>query len=134
MRVLVILVVVLAVAALAVGAIRRRAAERAGAALEPGPVGIPCMLRREAEGTRWRAGTLLPGTPVRWQPTPARGRPPVDLPADLRRTGVRSPSVREGISINPGSTIVECGSDEGAVLIAVMPLDHAAVRRSLPGD
>ncbi|MFE2536699.1 hypothetical protein [Streptomyces sp. NPDC059371] len=48
------------------------------------------------------------------------------LPADLCRAGVRSPSLREAVAVNPGSRIVECESPAGEVLIAVMPpeLDH----------
>ncbi|MEU3482707.1 hypothetical protein ACI2LO_14930 [Streptomyces sp. NPDC033754] len=93
---------------------------------------VPCMLKWAAQGSRWRAGRLLIGAnPPAWKPS--RGKPEVALPADLRRTGTRSPSVREGMSINPGSRIVECTSSGEAVLIAVMPeyLDHVV---KAPGE
>ncbi|MEV8434933.1 hypothetical protein [Streptomyces chartreusis] len=53
-------------------------------------------------------------------------RQAVVLPADLVRAGVRSPSLREAVAVNPGSRIVACESSDGEVLIAVMPpeLDH----------
>ncbi|MET9254703.1 hypothetical protein [Streptomyces sp. NPDC003717] len=48
------------------------------------------------------------------------------MPAGLHQVGLRRPSLREAVRLNPGARIVECGSAEGAVLIALMPhdLDH----------
>ncbi|MFF2524236.1 hypothetical protein ACFVTW_19375, partial [Streptomyces liangshanensis] len=54
------------------------------------------------------------------------------LPADLRHTGTRPPSVREGLSVNPGSRILECESaTDGPLLIAVMPDEVAHVHHAL---
>lgn len=102
-----------------------------------GPVaGIPGMARRPAGEGRWRPGRLYAdeGGAARW--VPVRGEP-LPLPGG-RATGVRAPSVREGISINPGSRIVACAyEDGGTVEIAVMPLDLRellAVLPQAPGD
>ncbi|MEU9147418.1 hypothetical protein [Streptomyces sp. NPDC048349] len=87
-----------------------------------GPVaGIPCMARRPAGGGRWRLGRVYAGQEAaRW--VPRRGEPE-PLPGG-RATGVRAPSVKEGLSINPGSRIVSCAyGDGGSIEIAVMPLD-----------
>ncbi|MCX5014159.1 hypothetical protein OG765_24700 [Streptomyces sp. NBC_00555] len=87
-----------------------------------GPVpGIPGMARRPAGEGRWRAGRVYAdGGAARW--VPQRGEP-VPLPGG-RATGVRVPSVKEGISINPGSRIVTCTYEGGgSIEIAVMPLD-----------
>ncbi|MGW4271483.1 hypothetical protein ACWEGQ_03780 [Streptomyces seoulensis] len=83
------------------------------------------MLKWSAQGSRWRAGRLLIGPGLlAWKPS--FGKQEAVLPADLRQAGVRSPSLREAVAFNPGSRIVECGSSDGEVLIAVMPeeLDH----------
>lgn len=87
-----------------------------------GPVpGIPGMARRPAGEGRWRAGRVYADEgAARW--VPQRGEP-VPLPGG-RATGVRVPSVKEGISINPGSRIVTCTYEGGgSIEIAVMPLD-----------
>lgn len=55
-----------------------------------------------------------------WEPRTRAGAD-VSLPAGLRQAGLRSPSRREGMRINPRCTIVECASSEGVVEIAVMP-------------
>ncbi|MEV7278701.1 hypothetical protein [Streptomyces sp. NPDC093111] len=83
------------------------------------------MLKRAAQGPRWRAGRLLTGAgPLVWKPS--FGKQETVLPADLHQAAPRSPSLREAMSINPASRIVECDSPDGKILIAVMPpeLDH----------
>ncbi|WP_315904329.1 hypothetical protein [Streptomyces sp. ASQP_92] len=83
------------------------------------------MLRWSAQGSRWKAGRLLIGAgALAWKPS--LGKQETVLPADLCQAGVRSPSLREAVAVNPGSRIVECDSSDGEVLIAVMPpeLDH----------
>ncbi|MFE9045855.1 hypothetical protein ACFYOG_33770 [Streptomyces sp. NPDC007818] len=114
------------VAAACVGwLLRRKQKQRSAAAAAGEPVGLPCMLKWSAQGSRWKPGRLLTGADrLLWQPS--WGRRSVALPADLRQAGVRSPSTREGMVINPGSRIVTCDSSDGEVLIAVMPpeLDH----------
>lgn len=90
-------------------------------AVAPVP-GIPCMARRPAGTGRWRSGRVYADQgAARW--VPGRGEP-VALTGG-RATGVRAPSVKEGISINPGSRIVtvEFAGDGGGMEIAVMPLD-----------
>lgn len=90
------------------------------------PAGVPCMLKWPARATRWRPGRLVTGGagPLVWKPS--WGKQEAALPAGLRRTGMRSPSLREAVALNPRSRIVECGSSDGEVLIAVMPeeLEH----------
>ncbi|MCJ0867894.1 hypothetical protein [Streptomyces sp. AP-93] len=116
--------VVLAGAAAAAGWLMRRKHLRRQAV---GPVpGIPCMARQPAGTGRWRSGRVYADQgAARW--VPGRGEP-VTL-TGARATGVRAPSVKEGISINPGSRIVtvEFAGDErgasGGMEIAVMPLD-----------
>ncbi|WP_158820990.1 hypothetical protein [Streptomyces sp. NRRL S-515] len=50
-----------------------------------------------------------------------------------RATGIRVPSMKEGISINPGSRIVTCSYDGGgSIEIAVMPLDVRELLESVP--
>ena len=78
------------------------------------------MLKRSTGGRRWRPGRLLIGAgPLVWQAS--WGGRKSALPADLHRTGVRGPSVREALGINPRSRIVECEAADGIILIAVMP-------------
>ncbi|MCB5164188.1 hypothetical protein LG634_04970 [Streptomyces bambusae] len=114
------------------GFLRRSLGRPAAQAAPAAPPGVHCMLRRTALARRWRPGRLLTGAvPLGWAPSFGRGSLQT-LPADLRRTGVRGPTVREGMSVNPGSRIVECGSAEGPVLIAVMPGDLAAVLAAVP--
>ncbi|MFZ3549255.1 hypothetical protein ACODT3_27300 [Streptomyces sp. 4.24] len=127
--------VFLAGAAAGTGWLVRRKQRRRQAA---GPVaGIPCMARQPAGRGRWRMGRVYadPGA-VRW--VPRRGEPV--LLADGRSTAVRVPSVKEGISINPGSRIVTCayaepgadGKSTGNIEIAVMPLDLRELAAALP--
>ncbi|MFE2553363.1 hypothetical protein ACFXGI_33230 [Streptomyces sp. NPDC059355] len=110
--------------------LRRKRRERLAAGTSDG---IPCMVRHPAGAGRWRMGRVFTGPDaVRWDPR--RGEP-VPLP-DGRATGVRAPSVKEGISINPGSRIVSCtyGSAEagGTIEIAVMPLDLRELLEAVP--
>ncbi|WP_404960332.1 hypothetical protein [Streptomyces sp. 147326] len=96
-----------------------------------GPVpGIPGMARRPAGEGRWRAGRVYAdGGAARW--VPERGEP-VPLPGG-RATGVRVPSVKEGIVINPGSRIVTCTYEGGgSIEIAVMPLDVRELLEAVP--
>ncbi|MCX5396125.1 hypothetical protein [Streptomyces sp. NBC_00102] len=114
------------VAAALVGRLMRRKQQQRSTAIAAGePAGVPCRLKWSAQGSRWRAGRLLisPG-PLVWKPS--LGSQEIVLPADLRQAGLRSPSLREAVSVNPGSRIMECDSSGGKVLIAVMPveLDH----------
>ncbi|MFD6887954.1 hypothetical protein [Streptomyces sp. NPDC059957] len=106
-------------------------------AVAPVP-GIPCMARRPAGTGRWRSGRVYADRgAARW--VPSRGEP-VSLTGG-RAAGVRAPSVKEGISINPGSRIVTCEFEAdgiaGGMEIAVMPLDLrellAAVEQSDAG-
>ncbi|MFD2119319.1 hypothetical protein ACFSNO_06880 [Streptomyces cirratus] len=85
------------------------------------PAGIPCMARHPEGRGRWRSGRVhVDQGAARWIP---RRAPAVDL-AGARATAVRPTSVREGLSINPGSRIVTCAPVAGpAIEIAVMPLD-----------
>ncbi|WP_435973315.1 hypothetical protein [Streptomyces sp. Qhu_M48] len=118
-------------AAALVGRLMNRKRRQRSDALAAGEVaGVPCMLKWSAQGSRWRPGRLLIGAgPPVWKAS--WGRREAALPADLRRTGTRSPSVREGISINPGSRIVEYASSGGTVLIAVMPDEVDQVVKAL---
>ncbi|WP_030291479.1 hypothetical protein [Streptomyces katrae] len=125
----------LALAAAAAGVgwlVRRRHRQRVAAGL---PDGIPCMARHPAGAGRWRMGRVFPGPGgARW--VPRRGEP-VALSAG-RATGVRAPSVKEGMSINPGSRIVTCtygtGERGGSIEIAVMPLDLRELLDAVPQD
>ncbi|MFD7259779.1 hypothetical protein [Streptomyces sp. NPDC059874] len=101
--------------------------------LAAGPeAGIPGMARHPAGEGRWRLGKLYADQgAARW--VPRRGEP-VPLPGG-RATGLRAPSVREGLSINPGSRIVTCAYEGGGTIdIAVMPLDLREVLAALPQD
>ncbi|MCX5197022.1 hypothetical protein OOK31_24520 [Streptomyces sp. NBC_00249] len=108
--------------------VRRKHRQRLAAG---SPQGIPGMARCPAGSGRWRPGRLYAdqGAP-RWQP----GRGPAVPLEGARATGVRVPTVREGISINPGSRIVTCAlpRDGGAVEIAVMPLDLRPLLEAVP--
>lgn len=88
------------------------------------------MVRIPAGEGRWRAGRVYAEEGVaRW--VPERGEAVV-LPGG-RATGVRVPSVKEGISINPGSRIVTCAYDGGgSIEIAVMPLDVRELLEAVP--
>ncbi|MFG3111454.1 AbrB/MazE/SpoVT family DNA-binding domain-containing protein [Streptomyces tendae] len=116
-----------AVAAALVGWLMRRKRQQRSTAIAAGEqTGVPCLLKWPAQGSRWRAGRVLIGAgPLVWKPS--FGKQEAALPAGLRRTGMRSPSLREAVSLNPRSRIVECESSDGeVVLIAVVPeeLDH----------
>lgn len=118
---------ILATAAGGIGwLVRHRHLER----LAAGPVGgIPCMVRLPAGTGRWRAGQVCgEAGDLRWEP--ARGGA-VPLPG-LAYTEVRAPSVREGMTINPGSRIVRCDTETGSIEIAVMALDLAELLEVLP--
>lgn len=96
-----------------------------------GPVpGIPGMARIPAGRGRWRPGRLYAEEGVaRW--VPGRGAS-VPLPGG-RATGLRVPSVKEGLSINPGSRIVTCTYEGGgSIEIAVMPLDVRELLAAVP--
>ncbi|MER5731858.1 hypothetical protein ABT084_26570 [Streptomyces sp. NPDC002138] len=110
--------------------LRRKHLRRlAAAGPDAAPVGIPGMARLPAGEGRWRMGRVCGGPgAVRW--VPARGEP-VEL-TGVRSTGVRAPSVREGMTINPGSRILSCVYADGTADIAVMALDLAELRESVP--
>ncbi|MFD9573456.1 hypothetical protein ACFWBI_26875 [Streptomyces sp. NPDC059982] len=95
------------------------------------PEGIPSMARRPAGAGRWHSGRVYAdrGAP-RWQP----GRGPAVPLAEARAGTVRLPSVREGISINPGSRIVTCAAADGGpdIEVAVMPLDLREFLEAVP--
>lgn len=122
---------VLALAAAGAGwLVHRKHRSRVAAGKAPG---IPCMARTPAGRGRWRMGRVyVDGGAARW--VPSRGEP-VELTGG-RATAVRAPSVKEGISINPGSRIVTCAFDEGGgggdIEIAVMPLDLRELLAVLP--
>ncbi|TXS50124.1 hypothetical protein EAO77_27835 [Streptomyces sp. t39] len=104
----------------------RRKHQQRSTAMAAGEVaGVPCMLKWPAQVSRWRAGRLLAGAnPLIWKSTFGNQ---ATLPADLRKVGVRSPSLREAVAVNPGCRVVECNSSDGEVLIAVMPSELALV-------
>jgi hypothetical protein len=89
------------------------------------------MVKWAGLGSRWKVGRLLLTGADPLLRTSFPGRREVALPPGLRRTGVRAPSVREGLTINPRSRIVECRSAEGEVLIAVMPEDLEQVTEAV---
>ncbi|MFE0581498.1 MULTISPECIES: hypothetical protein [unclassified Streptomyces] len=120
--------VVLAGGVVGVGWLVRR---KHRARLAAGPVpGIPGMARQPAGTGRWRPGRVYAdGGAARW--VPDRGEV-VALPGG-RATGLRAPSMKEGISIHPGSRIVTCCYDGGgSIEIAVMPLDVRELLEALP--
>ncbi|MGW0394244.1 hypothetical protein ACWDYJ_25830 [Streptomyces sp. NPDC003042] len=120
--------VLLAVGAVGAGwLLRRKHLERVAAGR---PAGIPGMARRPAGEGRWRVGRVHVDQGVaRWEP---RRGPAVPL-TGARATGLRVPSVREGISINPGSRIVTCLLEGGEEMeIAVMPLDVRELLAAVP--
>ncbi|MBT2403567.1 MULTISPECIES: hypothetical protein [unclassified Streptomyces] len=119
---------VLALGAVGAGWLLRRRHRRRMAA---GPVaGIPGMARLPAGAGRWRPGLLHAGPGgARW--VPSRGEP-VAL-TEGRATAVRAPSVKEGLSINPGSRIVTCAyPGGGSIEIAVMALDLPELLEAVP--
>ncbi|MFE7187387.1 hypothetical protein [Streptomyces erythrochromogenes] len=107
--------------------VRRKHRARSAAAPVPG---IPGMARQPAGAGRWRPGRVYAdGGAARW--VPERGEA-VELPGG-RATGLRVPSIKEGISINPGSRIVACTYEGGgSIEIAVMPLDVRELLEALP--
>ncbi|MFC8828395.1 hypothetical protein ACFT9I_23960 [Streptomyces sp. NPDC057137] len=120
------LVVALAVGGLTAWLLRRKVRRRAARATQGDVIKVPCLLRHPSLEGRWLRGRLLidPSGMV-WEARTKAGAA-VSLPDELRRVGVRSPSLREAMKINGGSRVVECTSPEGALLVAVMPneLDH----------
>ncbi|MEU6755818.1 hypothetical protein [Streptomyces sp. NPDC046685] len=106
-----------------------RRKHRARVAAGPAP-GIPAMARQPAGQGRWRPGRVYAdGGAARWVPQRGEALP---LPG-ARATGLRVPSVKEGISINPGSRIVTCTyEDGGSIEIAVMPLDVRELLTAVP--
>lgn len=123
--------VVLAGAAAGTGWLMRRK-HLSRRAVAPVP-GIPCMARRPAGTGRWRSGRVYADRGVaRW--VPGRGEPVILTGG--RAAGVRVPSVKEGISINPGSRIVTVGfaGEGGGMEIAVMPLDLRELLAALGQD
>ncbi|MFF8837016.1 hypothetical protein [Streptomyces sp. NPDC015130] len=119
-----------AFAALVGWLMRRKQRQRSAAVAAGETAGVPCMLKWSAHGSRWRAGRLLIGEgPPVWRAS--WGSRELALPTDLRRTGTRSPSAREGMSINPGSRILEYASSGGVVLVAVMPYELDLVAKAL---
>ncbi|MFD3804625.1 hypothetical protein ACFWSF_36680 [Streptomyces sp. NPDC058611] len=121
------IVVALLAAAGAGWLLRRKHLRRVAA----GPVpGIPCMARQPAGAGRWRPGRVYAEEgEARW--APVRGEP-VPLP-DGRAAAVRAPSVKEAMSINPGSRIVTCAyGDGGTIEIAVMALDLRELLEVVP--
>jgi hypothetical protein len=110
--------------------LRRHRARRPAA----GPAaGIPCMVRLPAGQGRWRSGRVY-AAPDAPRFEPRRGAPVPLGPA--REEQVRPPSVREGMSINPGSRIVPCATTDGGpdIEIAVMPLDLRELLDGLRGS
>ncbi|MER5868789.1 hypothetical protein [Streptomyces sp. NPDC002044] len=92
--------------------------------------GIPCMVRNPAGAGRWRPGRVYAGQGTA-RCVPGRGDP-VPLPGG-RATAVRAPSVKEAMSINPGSRIVTCAYDGGGTIeIAVMALDLRELLETIP--
>ncbi|WP_370415057.1 hypothetical protein [Streptomyces fradiae] len=90
---------------------------RAAALADGGTAAVPVLLR---QGSRWRPGRLVIGArPLVWRPFARGGE--VVLPAELRVTGTRRPTVREAVRLNPLARIVACESAAGPVLLAVMP-------------
>ncbi|MFF4320203.1 hypothetical protein [Streptomyces sp. NPDC001568] len=121
--------VVLAVVAAGAGWLVRRKHRTRRAAAKP--AGIPCMARHPAGEGRWRMGRVYAdgGEVPRWEPRRGEAVPL----AGARSTGVRVPTVREGISINPGSRIVACVLQGGGEIeIAVMPLDVRELLEAVP--
>ncbi|MFC8171408.1 hypothetical protein ACFUJ0_06695 [Streptomyces sp. NPDC057242] len=113
--------------------VRRKARQRVEEAGRGDGIAVPCMLRHPAREGRWLRGRMLVGPAgMTWEPSTRAGAA-VSLPAELRRTGLRAPSLREAMTINGASRIVECASPEGPVLIAVMPYEAEHVLKALDG-
>ncbi|MEJ8644563.1 hypothetical protein WKI68_31185 [Streptomyces sp. MS1.HAVA.3] len=106
-----------------------RRKHRARVAAGPVP-GIPGMARHPAGQGRWKPGRVYAEEgEARWVPWRGAALP---LPG-ARATGLRVPSIKEGISINPGSRIVTCTYDGGgSIEIAVMPLDVRELLEAVP--
>ncbi|WP_424217485.1 hypothetical protein ACN20G_35560 (plasmid) [Streptomyces sp. BI20] len=98
------------------------------------PTGVPGMARRPAGTGRWRPGLVAPGPDgaLRW--IPDRG-PATDLPPQVH-WDPRTPTVREGITINPGSRVLRCAPAADPTTeqweLAVMPLDLRALTTLIP--
>jgi len=93
------------------------------------------MFMHPALEGRWLRGRMVIGPSTMAWESRTRAGSAVSLPAGVRQVSLRSPSLREAMKINGGSTVVECTSSEGAVLIAVMPneLDHVLTALSRNG-
>ncbi|MFB7027479.1 MULTISPECIES: hypothetical protein [unclassified Streptomyces] len=123
----------LAAGALVTWLFRRKVRQRAEGAGRGDEIAVPCMLRHPAREGRWLRGRMRVGPAgMTWDPG-SRAGAAVSLPAELRRTGLRAPSLREAMTINGASRIVECASPEGTVLIAVMPYEVEHVLKALDG-
>ncbi|MGW9450945.1 hypothetical protein [Streptomyces sp. NPDC055632] len=123
----------LAAGALVTWLFRRKVRQRAEDAGRGDEIAVPCMLRHPAREGRWLRGRMRVGPAgMTWDPG-SRAGAAVSLPAELRRTGLRAPSLREAMTINGASRIVECASPEGTVLIAVMPYEVEHVLKALDG-
>ncbi|MHC3449706.1 hypothetical protein [Streptomyces prasinus] len=125
------LVVVLITGGLTAWLLRRKVKRRAGSASQGNVIKVPCLLRHPSLEGRWLRGRMAIGpSTMAWEPRTKAGTA-VSLPAGLQQVSLRSPSLREAMKINGGSTIVECASSEGAVLIAVMPNELGHVLTAL---
>ncbi|MER7172821.1 hypothetical protein [Streptomyces mesophilus] len=107
--------------------VSRKVRQRAQDAAAGVAIKVPCMVRRPDQDRRWTRGRLVTGAgETIWE---RRGLGPVaSLPAGLRQVGMRKPSRGEAVRINGRAWIIECASDDGAVLIGVMPpeLEHVS--------
>ncbi|MFF7145794.1 hypothetical protein [Streptomyces nodosus] len=111
---------------LAAWLLRRKVKHRADSAAQGNVIKVPCILRHPSLEGRWLRGRMVIGPSTMAWEARTRAGAAVSLPAGLRQVGLRSPSLREAMKINGRSTIVECTSPEGVVLIVVMPneLEH----------
>ncbi|MGW7358568.1 hypothetical protein ACWGI0_18545 [Streptomyces sp. NPDC054802] len=110
--------------------VHRKQRQRSSAPAPADEAGIACMIKGGPGGTRWRPGRLLVGAgPLAWKAS--WGGRTVVLPAGLRRTGLRPPSMREAMGLNPRSRIIECEAGGETVLIAVMPEELDPVVKAL---
>ncbi|UYQ65683.1 DUF2550 domain-containing protein [Streptomyces peucetius] len=100
--------------------VHRKQRQRSSGVAAGDEAGIGCMLKGGPAGARWRPGRLFVASgPLTWKAS--WGGRTVALPAGLRRTGLRPPSTREALGLNPRSRIVECEAGDEVILIAVMP-------------
>ncbi|MEW2634545.1 hypothetical protein AB0903_23625 [Streptomyces sp. NPDC048389] len=110
--------------------VHRKQRQRSSAATAKDETGIACMVKGGPGGARWRPGRLLTGAgPLAWKAS--WGGRTVVLPTGLRRTGLRPPSMREALGLNPRARIIECAAGDEVVLIAVMPEELEPVVKAL---